>query len=219
MSVERKWSESEILSDSVSKRDVMEFLKANAAEQFLSEQRLMGSMKNVLKTSKKDQLIVSYNLMFEKNAFVGSEYDVPVEKTVPNMQNLSLDGKGDKKKAAEVEEEPKFKKIVLKKGDKVNFPKVGDEVQCYYIGKLQNGTVFDSLQPGTKKKPNPPLRFRVGKGHVIKGWDRALMKMSQGEKAEITIEPEWAYGKQGKPESKIPPNATLIFEVDLKRFD
>jgi len=218
MSVERKWTEDEIQSDKVSKREVLEFIKANGAEQFLSEQRLMGSMKNTLKTSKKEQLIVSYNLMFEKEAFVGSAYDVPVEKTLPKMQNLSLDGKGDKKKAEEVEEEPKFKKVVLKKGDKVNYPKAGDEVQCYYIGKLQDGTVFDSLQPGSKKKPNPPLRFRLGKGHVIKGWEKAIPKMSQGEKAEITIEPEWAYGKAGKP-PKIPPKATLIFELDLYRFD
>ena len=217
MAVERKWSEAEIHSDAVSKRDVFEFLKSNAAEKFLSEQRLMGAAKNVLKTSKKEQLVVSYNLMFEKNAFVGSEYDVPVEKAIPKLKDLSLEP--TKKKAAEVEEVPKYKKVVLKKGDKVNFPKPGDKVQCYYIGKLADGTVFDKLQPGTKKKPNPPLRFNVGKGNVIKGWDQALLKMSQGEKAEITIEPEWAYGKQGKPEAKIPPNATLIFEVDLLRFD
>lgn len=217
MAVERKWSDAEITSDSVSKREVYEFIKENGAEKFLSEQKLMGSAKNVLKSSKKEQLIVSYNLMFEKNAFVGSEYDVPVEKVLPKMKDLSL--QSTKKKAVEAEEEPKYKKIVLQKGDKINFPKPGDKVQCYYIGKLADGTVFDKLQPGTKKKPNPPLRFNVGKGHVIKGWDQALLKMSQGEKAEITIEPEWAYGKQGKPEAKIPPNATLIFEVHLLRFD
>nr|CAB3246460.1 peptidyl-prolyl cis-trans isomerase FKBP3-like [Phallusia mammillata] len=61
------------------------------------------------------------------------------------------------------------KKIVLKKGDKQNFPKKGDKVSCYYVGKLTDGTVFDSLQPGSKKKRIQALSFNVGKNHVIRG--------------------------------------------------
>ena len=45
----------------------------------------------------------------------------------------------------------------------------GDMVSCYYIGKLEDGTVFDQLQPGTKKKRNQPIKFKVGKGNVIRG--------------------------------------------------
>ena len=51
---------------------------------------------------------------------------------------------------------------------------------------------------------------------VIRGWDEALLEMCYGEKAEITIEPEWAYGKKGMPDAGIPPNAILIFDVELE---
>jgi len=60
-----------------------------------------------------------------------------------------------------------------------------------------------------------PFKFKVGQGRVIRGWDDALLTMSKGEKAKIVITPEGAYGKKGKPEKKIPPNATLTFEVEL----
>ena len=53
-------------------------------------------------------------------------------------------------------------------------------------------------------------------GLVIRGWDEALLTMTYGEKAEITIDPDWAYGKKGMPNAGIQPNATLIFEVELE---
>jgi len=79
-------------------------------------------------------------------AFKGTEYDVPVEQVIAETKQLGIAPKKTEE-AVEIEE-PKFKKNVLKKGDKTNFPKRGDKVSCYYIGKLENGTVFDSLQPG-----------------------------------------------------------------------
>uniref|UniRef100_H2ZED4 peptidylprolyl isomerase n=1 Tax=Ciona savignyi TaxID=51511 RepID=H2ZED4_CIOSA len=214
--VEQQWDKSTLMSDTIGKKEIVQFLQENAAPRFLNEEKLQGSLKNVTKTSKKDHLTEAYLKLFEKQAFKGSEYDTVVEITakVATMQVKQCKGKEEE----EVHEEPKFKKIVLKKGDKQNFPKKGDKVSCYYTGKLENGTEFDSLQAGSKKKKNMPLSFKVGKGHVIKGWDEALMGMSVGEKAQITIEPEWAYGKSGKPEGKIPPNATLIFEVELLRI-
>uniref|UniRef100_A0A8C6ZXW3 peptidylprolyl isomerase n=1 Tax=Nothoprocta perdicaria TaxID=30464 RepID=A0A8C6ZXW3_NOTPE len=112
---------------------------------------------------------------------------------------------------------PRYTKSVLKKGDKTNFPKKGDTVHCWYTGKLQDGTVFDTnVQTGSKKKKAAkPLSFKVGIGKVIRGWDEALLTMSKGEKAQLEIEPEWAYGKKGQPDAKIPPNAKLFFEVEL----
>ncbi|XP_042309786.1 peptidyl-prolyl cis-trans isomerase FKBP3 isoform X2 [Sceloporus undulatus] len=112
---------------------------------------------------------------------------------------------------------PKYTKAILKKGDKINFPKKGDIVHCWYTGKLEDGTVFDSnIQTSAKKKKAAkPLSFRVGVGKVIRGWDEALLTMSKGEKASLEIEPEWAYGKKGQPDAKIPPNAKLFFEVEL----
>nr|CAB3246464.1 peptidyl-prolyl cis-trans isomerase FKBP3-like [Phallusia mammillata] len=214
--VERKWSDEVLASDTVSKKDVVQFLQENAAPKFLQEQKLQGSLKNVTKTSKKDHLIIVYNELFEKNAFKGTDYDIPVEQVCHAVKQIAV---SDKSQEVKEVGPPKFKKIVLKKGDKQNFPKKGDKVSCYYVGKLTDGTVFDSLQPGSKKKRIQALSFNVGKNHVIRGWDEALLTMSVGEKAEITIEPEWGYGKAGKPEAKIPPNATLVFEVELTRID
>ncbi|KAB0391501.1 hypothetical protein E2I00_016289 [Balaenoptera physalus] len=61
--------------------------------------------------------------------------------------------------------------------------------------------------------------FKVGIGKVIRGWDEALLTMSKVEKDQLEIEPEWAYGKKGQLDAKIPPNAKLIFEVELVDID
>ncbi|CAB4011620.1 peptidyl-prolyl cis-trans isomerase FKBP3, partial [Paramuricea clavata] len=114
---------------------------------------------------------------------------------------------------------PKYTKKILKKASKPDrIPRKGDLVSCFYTGKLQDGTVFDTnLGKGSKKRGGSyvPLKFKVGTGQVIRGWDEALMTMGLDEKAELTIQPEWAYGRKGLPDHKIPQNATLIFEVEL----
>merc|ERR1712168_1284296 len=217
-SPEFQWTDEALKSDVVSKRELLVFIQEQAAARFLKEQKLKGTLKNVLKVSKKDKLMKAYYEMYEKNAFKGSEYDVEeeVEEITEKVEEVKI---GDKKEEAPKDEgPPKFKKNVLKKGDKINFPKKGDWVSCYYIGKLEDGTVFDQLQPGTKKKRNQPIKFRVGKGNVIRGWDEGVVTMSVGEKCELKIESDWAYGKQGKP-PKIPKNANLNFEVELVRID
>jgi len=84
---------------------------------------------------------------------------------------------------------------------------------------LEDGKVFDQNVDPVKKKLPPPLSFKVGVGKVIKGWDEALLTMTVNEKARLTIEPEWAYGKKGLVEAGIPSNATLIFEVELLSID
>jgi len=213
-----KWTDKELQSEEISKRELVYFMQEQAAPRFLTEKKLKGTLKNIIKSSKRDDLIKAYFEMYEKNAFKGSEYDIEVEKVVTDVKKLEI---VDKKIEVEekVEEVPRFTKKVLKKGNKINFPKKGDLVSCYYVGKLEDGTVFDSLQPGSKKRRNQPLKFKVGKGNVIKGWDEGLLGMSVGEKAELKIEASWAYGKAGKPEAKIPPNANLIFEVDLVQVD
>ena len=91
-------------------------------------------------------------------------------------------------------------------------PSVGNRVTAHYVGKLENGTVFDSSVARRQ-----PLTFNLGKGEVIKGWDIALSKMSIGEKAIITCPPEYAYGKNSVG-GLIPANATLIFEVELLSY-
>jgi FKBP-type peptidyl-prolyl cis-trans isomerase len=86
----------------------------------------------------------------------------------------------------------------------------GDRAKLHYTGRLESGTVFDtSLQAGRE-----PFVFRVGKGQVIKGWDQGIVGMRIGGKRKLTIAPGLAYGAKGSPPT-IPPNATLIFEVEL----
>ncbi len=87
--------------------------------------------------------------------------------------------------------------------------KMGDLVSVDYTGSLQDGTVFDSSRPRGK-----PLQFRLGANQVIKGFERGVVGMKPGGVRRITIPPELGYGKRGVPPA-VPPNATLIFEVEL----
>ena len=87
-----------------------------------------------------------------------------------------------------------------------NIPTADDTVKTNYRGTLIDGTVFDSSY-----KRGKPAEFRV-KG-VIKGWTEALQLMKEGAKWELFIPPNLAYGERGRP--GIPPNSTLIFEIEL----
>ena len=106
-----------------------------------------------------------------------------------------------------------IKKIIKEgEGDQAP-PQKGQEVTVNYEGRLEDGTVFDrSMDHGE------PLKVRIGEGQVIEGWDRAIMAMLLGEKADIVIKPKYAYGAVGSP-PKIPGNATLIFTVELIKID
>jgi FKBP-type peptidyl-prolyl cis-trans isomerase len=88
--------------------------------------------------------------------------------------------------------------------------KAGDIVFVFYTGKLQDGTVFDS----TDKNGGKPFRFTLGQGQVIKGWDQGVAGMKIGEKRQLVIPPDLAYGEKGAG-GVIPANATLTFDVEL----
>src|SRR5271165_2578214 len=88
-------------------------------------------------------------------------------------------------------------------------PKSGDTVSVHYTGWLTDGTKFDS-----SVDRDDPFQFVLGTGQVIAGWDEGVATMQVGDKVRLTIPPEKAYGPGGYP-GAIPPNATLIFEVEL----
>lgn len=97
---------------------------------------------------------------------------------------------------------------ITKSNKKGELPSVGDKVVVHYVGKLTNDTVFDS-----SIKRGKPFTFELGAGRVIKGWDEGIALLKKGEKATLVIPPELGYGD--KAVGNIPPNSTLIFDVEL----
>jgi peptidylprolyl isomerase len=88
-------------------------------------------------------------------------------------------------------------------------PNPGQKVLVHYTGWLLNGDQFDS-----SRDQGRPFSFNLGKGQVIKGWDEGVSTMKLGGKRKLVIPPELGYGARGAGDS-IPPNAILIFEVEL----
>ena len=89
-------------------------------------------------------------------------------------------------------------------GDGQTYPKPGMTVKIHYVGTLQDGSVFDS-----SRDRGEPFVCKIGVGKVIKGWDEGVPQLSVGEKAKLTITPDYAYGARGFP-PVIPGNSTLV---------
>ena len=104
-----------------------------------------------------------------------------------------------------------LKYLVLKAGSGEKAGK-GRDIKAHYEGKLENGRMFDS-----SRKRGAPLAFKVGVGQVIKGWDEALSDMKKGERRILIIPPDLGYGARGAG-GVIPPNATLVFDVEMVDF-
>jgi peptidylprolyl isomerase len=100
-------------------------------------------------------------------------------------------------------------KIEIVKEGQGPLPKQGQTVVVHYIGTLPDGTKFDS-----SRDRKQPFSFVLGAGKVIRGWDEAIAAMKVGTRAIITIPPAMGYGAHGAG-NVIPPNATLIFDVEL----
>ena len=101
-----------------------------------------------------------------------------------------------------------LKYIILKEGTGPT-PKAGQTIVAHYTGKLTDGKKFDS-----SVDKGQPFRFPLGARRVIAGWDEAFATMKVGEQRQLIIPPELGYGARGYP-PVIPPNATLIFDVEL----
>ncbi|XP_036440616.1 peptidyl-prolyl cis-trans isomerase FKBP4 [Colossoma macropomum] len=103
-------------------------------------------------------------------------------------------------------------KLVKKEGTGTELPMTGDKVFVHYVGTLLDGTQFDSSRDRGEK-----FSFELGKGQVIKAWDIGVATMRVGEICQLICKPTYAYGAAGSP-PKIPPNATLVFQVELFEF-
>lgn len=102
----------------------------------------------------------------------------------------------------------------IQPGDGKTFPKKGDNLTMHYTGTLADtGAKFDS-----SVDRGQPFTFQIGVGQVIKGWDEGVIQMSVGEKATLHIPSEMGYGARGAG-GAIPPNADLIFEVELLKVN
>ena len=89
-----------------------------------------------------------------------------------------------------------------------NGVRVGDQVRVHYVGRFMDGSEFDSSIKG-----GVPFTFTLGENVVIEGWERGIVGMKVGGVRVLIIQPELAYGKEGR--GPIPANATLIFEIEL----
>jgi peptidylprolyl isomerase len=116
---------------------------------------------------------------------------------------------GDNPKVKQGERGLKY--LVLKEGTG-EAAKEGDKVLVHYTGWLRHGKKFDS-----SRDRGQPFPFQVGVGNVIKGWDLGVAGMKVGEQRKLFIPPEIGYGEQGAGKD-IPPNATLIFDVELLKI-
>ena len=100
-------------------------------------------------------------------------------------------------------------KITINQNGSGDSAETGMSVSVHYTGKLEDGTVFDSSIPRGQ-----PFKFTLGAGQVIKGWDLGVEGMKLGEKRSLVIPPHLGYGIRGAG-ATIPPNATLIFDIEL----
>jgi FKBP-type peptidyl-prolyl cis-trans isomerase len=106
--------------------------------------------------------------------------------------------------------EPELEVVELEEGTGRQ-PKEGQTVMVHYTGRLTNGRIFDS-----SVDRDEPYSFILGKSPVIKGWHEAVAAMKVGGKYRVTVPPSLGYGK--KAHDDIPPNSTLIFEIELLKI-
>ncbi|KFO99654.1 Peptidyl-prolyl cis-trans isomerase FKBP3, partial [Calypte anna] len=209
------WSAEELRSEALPKKDIIKFLQEHAAQAVRSGCFPLFPLSLPPLFLSLPSSFPLFSPCLPPQRFKGTDgaEKASEEKAKPAKAE---EAKGKAAKAEEAVEEgpPKYTKSILKKGDKTNFPKKGDTVHCWYTGKLQDGTVFDTnIQTGSKKKKAAkPLSFKVGIGKVIRGVSKpfsgkALPRNWVGFGFSFSASLTYAI--------RIPPNAKLFFEVEL----
>eukprot|EP00871_Galdieria_phlegrea_P005774 jgi/Galph1/684/GphlegSOOS_G5420.1 len=136
--------------------------------------------------------------------------DELMDTSYPMEEDVSDSEEFNNKEEGDLTGDGGVQKTILQKGEGFKHPEKEDEVRVHYVGRLQDSeeTFDNSYERGE------PLKFQLGTGKVIKGWDIAVATMKKGEKAQVTIRQDYGYGESGMP-PKIPANATLVFEMEL----
>ncbi len=137
---------------------------------------------------------------------IAAQIQTPVTTSV--TENKTLIASKDMSDANTVTTPSGLKYVELQEGTGAT-PQKGQKVTVHYTGTLEDGTKFDS-----SRDRNQPFDFKLGAGQVIKGWDEGLSTMKVGGRRQLIIPPELGYGSRGAG-GVIPPNATLIFDVEL----
>jgi len=127
------------------------------------------------------------------------------------VASVDASGRIAKENSNVIETESGLKYIDVEAGTGAT-PQPGQTVVVHYTGTLEDGTKFDS-----SRDRNSPFSFKIGTGQVIRGWDEGLSTMRVGGQRQLTIPPELGYGARGAG-GVIPPNATLLFDVELLRI-
>ena len=140
----------------------------------------------------------------------GKKVNAPVEKPAQTNQDVQVEQPAQVNQPIQNNKSMELEIKTTQVGTGDRMVKNGDTISVLYTGKLTDGTVFDA----SAKHGNVPFDFTVGAGMVIKGWDQGFLGAKIGEKRTLTIPGDLAYGPSGIP-GVIPPNATLVFDVEL----
>ncbi|GLJ26794.1 hypothetical protein SUGI_0522750 [Cryptomeria japonica] len=167
-----------------------------------------------VKTMKKSEKVVltvkpQYGFGDKGREAIGDDHAIPPNATlIVDLELVSW------KVVEEVTDDKKVLKKILKQGEGYERPNDGAVVKVKYVGKLEDGTIFDK-----KGSDEEPFEFMTGEEQVIDGLDRAIMNMKKGEVALVTIAPEYGYGTEVKTDlAVVPPQSTLLFEIELVSF-
>ena len=148
-------------------------------------------------------VVIAVWFVVQKTRGVGQNTEVPVPTATPTASPV---GEQSANEPIQYDNGLVVQDVIVGEGKTAEN---GDTLSAHYVGALQDGTVFDESYGRGQ-----PIQFVLGSGQLIQGWDLGLVGVKEGGKRRLIIPPELAYGAQGAG-GVIPPNATLLFEIEL----